>query len=229
MKIHYAMITALVIATVGCRASGRPPMPAAVVTPPPQERVSPADNPGSLYDPDGANLLFADARARRVGDIVLVKVVETTLAKNKASTTADKASSTDLGVSAFLGKDSLPLIPGAEVGGSSLVGATSSNKFEGDGETKRESSITTTVAARVTRVLGGGLMEVAGARETRVNGETQIVLVQGVARDRDIDADNTIKSTSLAEARIELYGEGVLAEKQRPGWLARMLDNVWPF
>jgi flagellar L-ring protein precursor FlgH len=115
------------------------------------------------------------------------------------------------------------------VGGSSLVGATSSNKFEGDGETKRESSITTTVAARVTRVLGGGLMEVAGARETRVNGETQIVLVQGVARDRDIDADNTIKSTSLAEARIELYGEGVLAEKQRPGWLARMLDNVWPF
>lgn len=229
MKIHYAMITALVIATAGCRASGRPPMPAAVVTPPPQERVSPADNPGSLYDPDGANLLFADARARRVGDIVLVKVVETTLAKNKASTTADKASSTDLGVSAFLGKDSLPLIPGAEVGGSSLVGATSSNKFEGDGETKRESSITTTVAARVTRVLGGGLMEVAGARETRVNGETQIVLVQGVARDRDIDADNTIKSTSLAEARIELYGEGVLAEKQRPGWLARMLDNVWPF
>ncbi len=229
MKIHYAMITALVIATAGCRSSGRPPMPAAVVTPPPQERVSPADNPGSLYDPDGANLLFADARARRVGDIVLVKVVETTLAKNKASTTADKASSTDLGVSAFLGKDSLPLIPGAEVGGSSLVGATSSNKFEGDGETKRESSITTTVAARVTRVLGGGLMEVAGARETRVNGETQIVLVQGVARDRDIDADNTIKSTSLAEARIELYGEGVLAEKQRPGWLARMLDNVWPF
>ena len=56
-----------------------------------------------------------------------------------------------------------------------------------------------------------------------------LLLVQGVARDRDIDADNTIMSTSLAEARIELYGEGVLADKQRPGWLARILDNVWPF
>ncbi len=229
MKARHAMITALVIATVGCRTSGRPPMPAAVVTPPPQERVSPVDNPGSLYDPDGANLLFADTRARHVGDIVLIKVVETTLAKNKASTTADKASSTDLGVSAFLGKDTLPLVPGAEVGANSMVGATSTNKFEGDGETKRESTITTTVAARVTRVLGGGMLEVVGARETRVNGETQIVLVQGVARDRDIDADNTIKSTSLAEAKIELYGDGVLAEKQRPGWLARILDNVWPF
>ncbi len=229
MKARHAMITALVIATVGCRASGRPPMPAAVVTPPPQERVSPVDNPGSLYDPDGANLLFADSRARHVGDIVLIKVVETTLAKNKASTTADKESTTDLGVSAFLGRDSLPLIPGAEVGADSMVSAKSTSDFEGDGETKRESSITTTVAARVTRVLGGGMLEVVGARETRVNGETQIVLVQGVARDRDIDADNTIKSTSLAEAKIELYGDGVLAEKQRPGWLARILDNVWPF
>ena len=115
------------------------------------------------------------------------------------------------------------------VGPGSLVSAGATSGFAGDGETKRESSLTTTVAARVTRVLGGGLMEVVGARETRVNGETQIVLVQGVARDRDIDADNTIMSTSLTEARIELYGEGVLADKQRPGWLARILDNVWPF
>lgn len=213
----------------GCRTTSKPPIPSAVVTPPPQERVAPASNPGSLYDPDGATTLFADARAKRVGDIVLIKVVETTLATNKATTTADKENTIDLGVSAFLGKDELPLIPGAEVGTDPMIAARSKSEFEGDGETKRESSIMTTVAARVTRVLGGGLMEVVGARETRVNGETQIVLVQGVARDRDIDADNTIRSTSLAEARIELYGEGILAEKQRPGWLARVLDNVWPF
>jgi len=223
------LIFILALVLGGCRASGRPPMPAAVVTPPPQERVASADNPGSLYDPDGATTLFADARARKVGDIVLIKVVETTLSKSKASTTADKENSMDLGVSAFLGKDELPLIPGATVGAESMISAKSNSEFEGDGETKRESSITTTVAARVTRVLGGGLMEVVGARETRVNGETQIVLVQGLARDRDIAADNSIKSTSLAEARIELYGEGVLADKQRPGWWGRVLDNVWPF
>jgi flagellar L-ring protein FlgH len=213
----------------GCRTTSRPPMPTAVVTPPPQERVSAAENPGSLFDPDGATMLFADARAKRVGDVLLIKVVESTLSKSKAETDANRGSSMALGVDAYLGKDKLPLIPGATVGAGDLVRANSSSTFAGDGETKRESSITTTVAARVTRVLGGGLMEVVGARETRVNGETQIVLVQGVARDRDIDADNTIMSTSLAEARIELYGEGVLADKQRPGWLARILDNVWPF
>jgi len=229
MQKRFLMFTLAVLAMTGCRTTSRPPMPAAVVTPPPQERVAEAQNPGSLFDPDGATMLFADARAKRVGDILLIKVVETTLSKSKASTTADRTSSIDLGVSAYMGQKQLPLIPDATVGPESLVKAGSTSGFEGDGETKRESSLTTTVAARVTRVLGGGLMEVVGARETRVNGETQIVLVQGVARDRDIDADNTIMSTSLAEARIELYGEGVLADKQRPGWLARILDNVWPF
>ena len=235
MHKRFCLLIMMALAVVGCRATSRPPMPSAVITPPPQQRVDPATNPGSLFDPDGATMLFADARARRVGDIVLIKVVETTLATNKASTTADKDSSTDLQASAYLGQDTLPLvgklplIPEAKVGTGSLVNAASTSEFSGDGETKRESSISTTVAARVTRVLGGGLMEVVGARETRVNGETQIVLVQGVLRDRDIDADNTIRSTSMAEARIELYGEGILAEKQRPGWLARILDNVWPF
>jgi flagellar L-ring protein FlgH len=229
MRIYLLSLMLTALALAGCRTTSRPPMPTAVVTPPPQERVSAAENPGSLFDPDGATMLFADARAKRVGDVLLVKVVESTLSKSKAETDANRDSSMALGVEAFLGKDKLPLIPGATVGPDDLVRANSSSNFAGDGETKRESSITTTVAARVTRLLGGGLMEVVGARETRVNGETQIVLVQGVARDRDINADNTIMSTSLAEARIELYGEGVLADKQRPGWLARILDNVWPF
>jgi flagellar L-ring protein FlgH len=73
-----------VLALTGCRTTSRPPMPAAVVTPPPQERVSAAENPGSLVDPDGATMLFADARAKRVGDVLLIKVVESTLSKSKA-------------------------------------------------------------------------------------------------------------------------------------------------
>jgi hypothetical protein len=118
----------------------------------------------------------------------------------------------------------LPLIPGAKVGEEPLVGASSTSKFEGDGETKRESTITTTVAARVTRVLGGGLMEVVGARETRVNGETQIVLVQGVARDRDIDADNTIKST-IWPSQDRALRDGSW-RKTAPRVACEVIDNV---
>jgi flagellar L-ring protein precursor FlgH len=78
-------------------------------------------------------------------------------------------------------------------------------------------------------MLPGRVMQVEGARRIRVNNETQILVVRGLVRQRDIAADNTVSSTALAEAQIEVYGEGVLADKQRPGWMTRVLDNIWPF
>lgn len=72
-------------------------------------------------------------------------------------------------------------------------------------------------------------MQVEGAREIRVNEENQIIAVRGLVRPRDIQADNTVPSSYLADARIEYFGQGVLADKNRPGWLTRILDNVWPF
>jgi flagellar L-ring protein FlgH len=116
MRIYLLSLMLTALALAGCRTTSRPPMPTAVVTPPPQERVSAAENPGSLFDPDGATMLFTDARAKRVGDVLLVKVVESTLSKSKAETDASRDSSMALGVEAYLGKDKLPLIPGATVG-----------------------------------------------------------------------------------------------------------------
>jgi len=217
----------LFVALLGCTTTSRRPEIGRSLEPSPQVAVPAWQNPGSLYDPDGATLLFADPRARRVGDIVVVKILESTTATNKATTTADKSSSVNLGVENFLGRDSLPYV--GDVGTTPLVKAGSANKFQGEGETKRESSVKATVAARVTRTLPGGVLEIMGAREMRVNGETQLVAVEGLVRARDIGADNTIDSNMLADARIEFFGEGVLAEKQRPGWLARILDHVWPF
>jgi flagellar L-ring protein precursor FlgH len=55
------------------------------------------------------------------------------------------------------------------------------------------------------------------------------MVVRGMARAKDVDADNTILSTQLADASIEYYGSGVLADKQKPGWFTRLMDNIWPF
>ena len=54
-------------------------------------------------------------------------------------------------------------------------------------------------------------------------------MVRGLVRSQDIGPDNAVPSTYLADARIEYYGKGVIADKQRPGWLTRILENVWPF
>lgn len=198
--------------------------------PPPVEQ-----NPGSLFNPSSAELLFADNRARRVGDIVLVQIVENSQARNKASTDASRDSGIGLGIEHMIDNRLLDKalgtmgISGENYGSTPLVRATSSSAFKGDGETKRESAISATVGARVVRVLQGGVLQVEGAREIRVNNETQIIVVRGLVRSTDINPDNTIPSTHMADATVEFYGMGVLADKQRPGWLTRLLENVWPF
>lgn len=201
-----------------------------VDTPPPAEQ-----NPGSLFNPASAEMLFADNRARRVGDIVLINIVENSQARNKATTDASRDSSIGLGIEHLLDQRlinmGLPVlgIDRDNFGETPLIKATSQSQFKGDGETKRESNISATVGARVVRVLTGGVLQVEGAREIRVNNETQMIVVRGLVRSTDIKPDNTIPSTHMADATVEFYGMGILADKQRPGWLTRILENVWPF
>ncbi|PTN39130.1 flagellar basal body L-ring protein FlgH [Desulfonatronum sp. SC1] len=231
------MILAMVLALNGfaCAPARTQSMPSPILTQT-VDYPQPAElNPGSLFNPASAELLFADNRARRVGDIVRIKIVEESKATNKATTDTSRDSSISMGIEHLLDQRlvnlGLPVlgIDRGQFGEGELIAAKTSNSFKGDGETKRESTITATVGARVIKMLPNGLMQVEGARETRVNNETQIIVVRGLVRSTDIDPDNTILSTHMADATIELYGMGVLADKQRPGWLTRILDNVWPF
>ena len=209
----------------GCATSQKHALPEPVYTTA-DESIPPEENPGSLFNPEQADYLFADSRARRVGDIVTINIVENTVSKNTASTDASKESSLSLGIQNFMGNGYVKGIP---VGEDPAIATSSSSDFSGDGETTRENYLTTTVSVRVVRVLANGVLEVEGGREIRVNDETQVVVVRGIIRSRDIGPDNSIPSTAMADAKIELYGRGVLADKQKPGWLTRILDNVWPF
>ena len=78
-------------------------------------------------------------------------------------------------------------------------------------------------------VMPDGLLQVEGARETKVNNETQYLVVSGLIRSRDVAADNSIMSTQMADAQIAYYGKGVVSDKQKPGWFTRLMDHVWPF
>jgi len=196
---------------------------------PTPERIDRSANPGSLYQPRRADYLFADNRATRTGDIVLVHIVETSSASSEANTEADKESGLNVGVEYFLGKKGFLGLNELPVGQEPNVKGSLATEFEGEGETERRTRVTGTVAARVIRVLPNGLMQVRGSREVRVNDENQIITVSGLIRSRDIGPNNAITSNQLADARIEYFGEGVLADKQKPGWLTRIVDNAWPF
>lgn len=233
--ISVMILVAVLLA--GCSAPRRTAAPTPVLTPPMAEAVPPEENPGSLFNPGDAQYLYGDERARGVGDVVMVQIVETSTANSKADTTSDRTSSINFGIENWGKKNDAGLVPivgstlglAGHVGTTPMFKASAANTFEGTGETKRSNNVTATLAARVVRLVPGGLLQIEGAREVKVNNETQILVVRGLARAKDISPTNTIESTYLADAKIELYGEGVLADKQRPGWLTRILDQVWPF
>ncbi|WP_338670131.1 flagellar basal body L-ring protein FlgH [Pseudodesulfovibrio methanolicus] len=231
MRRYFLIVMAAILLASGCaRKYENEPMP--VLTPPVYEEQDPASNPGSLYDSNRSEFLYDDNRASRVGDIVLVQVAETATTKIKSETTADKSNDINTSVSAMPSTGLIGNVPLAgTLGAKAGVGivANQSSKLSGTGETKQESNFEATVATRIVRRLPGNILQVEGARRIRVNNETQFLVVRGLIRQRDISSGNTIPSTSLAEAQIEIYGQGVLADKQKPGWLSRILDNVFPF
>ncbi len=225
-------VVLLFLAAAGCAPVHKQPSAVPEYTPPPTPVVTneEAGNPGSIFQDAQADYLFSDNRARRVGDIVLINIVETSTAANEVETTTEKQSAINLGVENFFDKQQQNLF-GLEVpiGSTPAIKASSTSSFEGEGEVERSSRVSATIGARVIRVLPNDIMQVEGAREVRVDGEVQIIVIQGLVRGRDIGPDNSISSTHIANAKIDYYGQGILADKQRPGWLTRILDNVWPF
>jgi len=190
----------------------------------PREPIYSADpaSEGSLWFPRRAINIVSDVKARNIGDIVTINVVESAIASKNAATKTSRASGLEASWSGVLAK-----ITGEWVGNEQKVNFA--NNFDGTGETTRSSQLSTYITAQVIQVLPNGYLVIQGNRQVRVNNENQIINVQGVIRTEDITSTNIIQSTFVADAKIELIGEGVLSDKQRPGWLARVLDWVWPF
>lgn len=232
MKKSILAILFISAVCVGCSPAKQAPTPMPVMTPPVQYEPEPMNNPGSLFAATDSEYLFDDNRARRIGDIVVVTVTETSKGKHTSDSKAEKSNDTSLAVTNFSAGLATAVDPFNMKGGAGtapLIGSATSNKFSSKGETKNESTLTASVACRVVRVLPGNVMQVEGARQVRINDETQVLVVRGLLRHRDIGPSNTVASSYLADAHIEVYGRGILADKQRPGWLSRILDNVWPF
>ncbi|MEW6326819.1 MAG: flagellar basal body L-ring protein FlgH [Thermodesulfobacteriota bacterium] len=183
---------------------------------------------GAIYAQNMPVKLFGDCRARNIGDIVTVNVVETSNASKKAATKTGRTTSVAGGISALLGYEGAIEDRNSRFSADSMIEGGISSDFDGSGTTTRNSTVTASISCRVVNVLPNGDLAIRGLREIRVNNETQHMILTGVIRPEDIAADNTILSSYVADARIEYNGRGVLSEKQSPGWLARILDYIWP-
>ena len=183
---------------------------------------------GSLWSSNRFYNPYSDVKARNVGDVLTISVVESATASKNAETKTSRDSGVKGSWSGvFDALASRWSVNGQKIGTSHQIDLGSS--FDGKGETTRTSSMTAYITARVTHVLPNGNLVVRGTRQVRVNQENQYIFIQGVVRPEDISSTNVILSTYIAEAVIELSGYGPVSDKQTVGWLGRIVDWVWPF
>lgn len=194
-----------------------------------QTEATGAASDGSLW-PGEQHSLYADHKARTTGDIVTITISEKASASKMASTDSDRNSSISASLPNLLGLENSSLLtqnPNLDL--SALVKADFANSFEGSGQTVRREDLVASLTTQVIEVYPNGNMKIRGGKEVRVNNETQVIYLTGIVRPVDIMANNTIDSKHVLNARISYTGKGVISDKQNPGWLTRVIDNVWPF
>jgi len=183
-------------------------------------------NPNSLWR-NGSRAFFKDQRAHQVGDILTVKVNITDKANIANDTKRSRVNEEDSGIDNFFGKSKLPIVNSALP--TRLFTADSNSSSEGKGSVDRSEALSTNVAGVVVQVLPNGNLVIEGRQEIRVNFEIRELIVGGVVRPEDIESDNTIDSTKIAQARIAYGGRGQITDVQQPRYGQQVMDVILPF
>ncbi len=181
---------------------------------------------GSLWQ-DSSNGLAEDAKARRKGDILTILIAEQSSASKQANTATKRETSVSAGIPNLLGIESAGLARSLDL--ANLLNASYASKYNGSGSTSRDENLRATITAKVMDILPNGNLLIEGRRNVKVNNEEQVIVLEGTVRPRDISTDNVINSSNIADARISYTGNGVLSDRQRPGWLMNFLEKLWPF
>ena len=183
-------------------------------------------NANSLWR-NGSRAFFKDQRAARVGDLLTVTVNITDKANLSNETQRSRTSKEDSGISNFIGSQTITqankILPGR------LLTADSTASTDGKGSVNRQEALQTSVAAVVTQVLPNGNLVVEGKQEIRVNYEIRELIVAGIVRPEDIQSDNTIDSSKIAQARIAYGGRGQISDVQQPRYGQQVMDVLLPF
>ena len=184
-------------------------------------------NANSLWR-NGSRAFFKDQRAARIGDILTVTVNITDKANIANETQRSRTAKDDSGITDFIGAETLgaqakKVLPGR------ILTADSTASSDGKGSVNRQEALQTNVAAVVTQLLPNGNLVVEGKQEIRVNFEIRELIVAGIVRPEDIQSDNTIDSSKIAQARIAYGGRGQITDVQQPRYGQQVMDVLLPF
>ena len=218
-------------AMAAARAANPSPGPAVQAVPAsgfaPHGAGTSGDGGGSIYASamaGGGNRglrLFQDTKAREVGDLLTVVLVENTRAKTNANTAVTKDSGVGMSAPSIFGQD-------VTYKGKSILQAEieGSRSFGGAGNSAQSNELDGDITVTVVEHLGNGNLRVAGEKHVRLNQGDELVQLQGIVRIADIGPDNRITSDRVGEAQILYGGRGTLARSNAMGWLGRFFNSA---
>lgn len=174
--------------------------------------------------------LYADATARRRGDLLTVVIQESTSVTEGEKMNTKRDNKVGAGVNLFPGSNALPSKVGEATAGRLPGLNMESNKaFTGEGKFDLTHKVTSSIAVQVVDVLDNGSLVVRGSREVLVNEDTKTIRIAGIVRPSDIKSDNTVQSEKLYDLQVSIVGEGPISRAQQEGWFGKLIDIVWPF
>ncbi|SMC09278.1 flagellar basal body L-ring protein FlgH [Nitratiruptor tergarcus] len=180
--------------------------------------------PGSLYT--GYDNLFSDAKAHNIGDIVTILVNENLQGTGTTDTKSQRSNNLNLSFPSVTVLDKkLPHNKSTIFG----INQKSTNAFQGKGGTNRSAKLIAKITARVVKVYPNGNLFIVGTKYVKINNDTQYIKISGIVKPQDINPDNSIDSSKIADMYVEYNGKGFLNTTQRPGWLANFIMKIWPF
>jgi flagellar L-ring protein precursor FlgH len=208
--------------------AGCAPFPKVEVREPTTARAAPPQRTtqinGAIYQQAAFRPLFEDNRARFVGDVLTIVINE------NFSASQEKKSSTAKSGTVTMDAPNVKLPVGGSLGANAFsVNGASSNTFDGKGSTNSTNAFTGTITVTVLDVLPNGNLVVSGEKQIGNNRQVETVRFSGVVNPITIVNGNTVSSTQVADARIELRGQGQVDEAQVMGWLARFFLTFLPF
>jgi flagellar L-ring protein precursor FlgH len=195
----------------------------------PEYREAQRPASGGIYQDASVRPLFEDRRARHVGDILTVNIVERNNASAQSASAANRSGEVSMGVHGlshypFNNLSVLRKLDGID------LGAKSGNDFSGSGNVNNTNVFSGTITVTVIEVYPNGNLLVSGEKQVSVGQQQEFIRLSGVVNPRDIRSEtSSVDSSRVADARIEYKATGYISEAQIMGWLARFFLSVMPF
>ena len=190
--------------------------------PRPSEPVYGTPTAGAIYN-NGADVrLFEDRKAGRVGDILTVRLQESTNASKNSATSTAKTTEVELANPVVSGTNittnGIPLFQGTLSGDSA---------FDGSGSSSQSNSLLGDITVTVVERLPNGNLRIRGEKWVTLNQGREFIRLSGIIRPDDIEPDNSLYSYRIADAQITYSSKGVLADANRMGFISRFFNSVF--